>query len=562
MACTTCRDRKVKCDGGQPSCQRCSRYSVHCVYMPPSKQSKVDADLMSMNDRLLQAETALAAQQDASSRAYPPPVPQSGSSNETTTWSNSIPSVSTFSPSEISQFFQHSSNYPPATQRSLQQTNSFPLNDPVVWDISNMMTQDFPEACRTDGSFAFGGEGMDTSDKGYSSESSSQWPGVSSSSSSDRMNTSSLPSTRSDEYEAVPQNVMKDLYRRYFDAIHPSMPMIDESRLLANSNNVHVPPESLGLRYAIWAHAASQSPIYSNLKEQFYKQARECVEDAEMEMPGGSMTIAALQSHILLALYEFKETLFQRAWASVSRATWLAQMLELHKMDPKSPSKRTSSVEKYLNDTSDPAELKERGTTLWAAFSLHCFIGVGVGWNTGCMLDVRGITTLIPAHDSYVNASSRSLTLKDALTLPATWVLSPYQGMVVVANICVCCLTHVKQLASERLLDGFSYDFWTEHHHLDDTIQYASTNSLAHLVAANFVNEPNVLSLNIILQATIICLHQAVIAKAGRSNTSPRQIPRSEDRCMKAATELSTMMRLVTQANIVKVSPSASHYRY
>ena len=172
------------------------------------------------------------------------------------------------------------------------------------------------------------------------------------------------------------------------------MPMIDESRLLSSSNNVRVPPESLGLRYAIWAHAAALSPIYSNLKEQFYKQARECVEDAEMEVSGGSMTIAALQSHILLALYEFKETLFQRAWASVSRATWLAQMLELHKMDPKGPSKRTNSIEKYLNDTSDPAELKERGTTLWAAFSLHCFIGVGVGWNTGCMLDVRGVSIL------------------------------------------------------------------------------------------------------------------------------------------------------------------------
>lgn len=52
MACTSCRDRKVRCDGGQPSCQRCSRYSMHCMYMPPSKQSKVDADLVSMNERL------------------------------------------------------------------------------------------------------------------------------------------------------------------------------------------------------------------------------------------------------------------------------------------------------------------------------------------------------------------------------------------------------------------------------------------------------------------------------------------------------------------------------
>ena len=167
--------------------------------------------------------------------------------------------------------------------------------------------------------------------------------------------------------------------------------MLDESRFLNSANDVHVPLESLGLRYAVWAHAAALSPIYSKLKEQFYHQARECVEDPEVEVSGGSMTIAALQTHILLALYEFKETLFPRAWVSVSRATWLAQMLDLDKMDPRKVSNRSASFETYLQETHDPAELKERATTFWAAFGLHCFIGVGVGWNTGCISDARGV---------------------------------------------------------------------------------------------------------------------------------------------------------------------------
>ena len=131
--------------------------------------------------------------------------------------------------------------------------------------------------------------------------------------------------------------------------------------------------------------------------------------------------------------------------------------------------------------------------------------------------------------------------------------------MVVVANICTCCLSHIKQLHKDKSLDNFSYDFWTEHHHLDESIQYATTNSLAHLVAGDFGSEPNVLSLNIILRATIICLHQAVIAKARRTNTPTRQLPRSEDKCMEAATELSALMRLVTQANVVKVRSFASN---
>ena len=168
--------------------------------------------------------------------------------------------------------------------------------------------------------------------------------------------------------------------------------MVDESNFRFGIDNIHVSLDLLGLRYAMWAHAAALSPIYSNLKELFYQHARECVEDPGLEVSNGSMTIAALQTHILLALYEFRETLFPRAWISVSRATWLAQMMQLHKMDPKGSSLQRPSIETYLPDTDDPAELKERETTLWAAFGLHCFIGIGKGWNTGCMLDAQEVS--------------------------------------------------------------------------------------------------------------------------------------------------------------------------
>ena len=167
--------------------------------------------------------------------------------------------------------------------------------------------------------------------------------------------------------------------------------MIDESRFMSFEDDTQIPLEILGLRYAMWAHAAALSPIYSNLKEQFYQLSKECVEDPGVEMSGGSMTIAALQATILLALYEFKETLFPRAWISVSRATWLAQMLELHRSDPKISSERNDPPENYLPETRETAELEERGKTFWAAISLHCFIGVGAGWSTGSMLDAREV---------------------------------------------------------------------------------------------------------------------------------------------------------------------------
>lgn len=89
--------------------------------------------------------------------------------------------------------------------------NAFPLNDPAAWDISNMMATDIPEASGAGEMFAYGGDRIDSSDRGYSSESSSQWPSVGSSNSSDRMTNNSARNTRIDAYETVPHNVRKDL---------------------------------------------------------------------------------------------------------------------------------------------------------------------------------------------------------------------------------------------------------------------------------------------------------------------------------------------------------------
>lgn len=89
--------------------------------------------------------------------------------------------------------------------------NAFPLNDPAAWDISNMMGIDIPEVSGAGEMFAYGGDRFDSSDRGYSSESSGQWPSVGSSSSSDRMTTNSPRNTRIDAYETVSHNVRKDL---------------------------------------------------------------------------------------------------------------------------------------------------------------------------------------------------------------------------------------------------------------------------------------------------------------------------------------------------------------
>ncbi|KAI4201016.1 MAG: hypothetical protein LQ346_002258 [Caloplaca aetnensis] len=71
-ACNHCREKKIRCDGGQP-CQRCQNSGDNCDYSTQTKPSKLDLTqaLEAFNDRLFHAESALAAQQNVPTRPYP-----------------------------------------------------------------------------------------------------------------------------------------------------------------------------------------------------------------------------------------------------------------------------------------------------------------------------------------------------------------------------------------------------------------------------------------------------------------------------------------------------------
>ncbi|KAI1500398.1 hypothetical protein F5X99DRAFT_238582 [Biscogniauxia marginata] len=58
IACKLCRDRKVRCDGGQPSCEKCRRSNETCVYVPTHKPTKADLaqTIESLQERLDKAE--------------------------------------------------------------------------------------------------------------------------------------------------------------------------------------------------------------------------------------------------------------------------------------------------------------------------------------------------------------------------------------------------------------------------------------------------------------------------------------------------------------------------
>lgn len=130
------------------------------------------------------------------------------------------------------------------------------------------------------------------------------------------------------------------------------------------------------LRYIMWCLAASISPKYSFLQEHFYARARKYIEMDEMKGHGENIvSVAHCQCWLLIALYEFKQMFFPRAWISTGRAGRLASMMSLNRLDGVG-----LDVKQSIPPPRDWTEKEERRRTFWMAFCEDRYASIGTGW--------------------------------------------------------------------------------------------------------------------------------------------------------------------------------------
>jgi hypothetical protein len=140
------------------------------------------------------------------------------------------------------------------------------------------------------------------------------------------------------------------------------------------------------LQYMTWCHAASVSDKYSNLHALFYQRARKYAELDEMKGFGESIvTLAHCQTWLLISTYEFKMMYFPRAWLSSGKATRLALMMGLNRLDGLGPE-----VKQSLPPPRDWTEKEERRRTFWMAFCIDRYASAGTGWPV--IIDERDVS--------------------------------------------------------------------------------------------------------------------------------------------------------------------------
>jgi len=87
-----------------------------------------------------------------------------------------------------------------------------------------------------------------------------------------------------------------------------------------------------------------------------------------------SMSVAHIQTWILIGVYEQTNMQFARGWISARKATSLAFATGLHKLDGVG-----LAVSNYASPTTDWIELEQRRRTFWLSFIQDKFLSTGSG---------------------------------------------------------------------------------------------------------------------------------------------------------------------------------------
>ncbi|KAI9696580.1 MAG: hypothetical protein M1836_005599 [Candelina mexicana] len=519
IACVVCRKRKLRCDGSKPSCGTCSRLGHECAYDEVRRKSGPKRGYVkALEARLAQVETLLKTQD---------PPEQNGNSSST-----AYPNVNQSTLHNRPDYHRSSSGMP----HGMHQGDGF-SGLPQAGDSYHDTTRGQSM------SNILAANGMNLSiDANLGSNEEFSWEMI---------------SLGLDE-PLPTQDVIDDLHQIYFEKMHPFVPIVHRPRYLAAMNLAPMARPAVCLRYAIWCLASSVSEKYSNLQEHFYLLARKYAMADEMRGMGeGTITTGHAQSWILICTHEFRQMYFPRAWLSTGRAVRLAQMMGMHRLDGVG-----LDVKQCLPPPRDWTEREERRRTFWMAFCGDRYSSIGTGWPLN--VDENDILTKLPATEEAFDKSrpARTLSLPEALSPSGASEISPLAGVVLMACLFGRNLTHLHRPDPEDHDDDLNGAFWKRHRHLDNILLNTSLALPEHLKLPLGLSDPNIIFLNMNIHSSTICLHQAAIFKAEKNRLPATVSAESKVRCVSAAAEIASTMRMISHQDLGTMHPFLSFCLY
>lgn len=132
--------------------------------------------------------------------------------------------------------------------------------------------------------------------------------------------------------------------------------------------------------------------------------------------------------------------------------------------------------------------------------------------------------------------------------------LSPLGGVVLIAYYFGQNINHLHRPGPNEQEDNLQGEFWNRHRNIDNGLLTVALSLPSHLRLPTRVGNSNVVFLNLMLHTATITIHAAAIFKAERNDLPMSIIEQSKARCLLAAAEVATAMRLASHLDVATVS--------
>lgn len=167
------------------------------------------------------------------------------------------------------------------------------------------------------------------------------------------------------------------------------------------------------------------------------------------------------------------------------------------------------------------------------------------------------MTNLPASETSFVKSKpERTLRLSSVMRGEGIATLSSLASVVLLSSMFGRNLAHLHRPDPQDNDHDLNGEYWKRHRCLDNILLHFALTMPSHLRLPAGIADPNVVFCNMAIQTSTICLHQAAIFKAEKNKMPDQIITESKRRCIVAADQISSIMKMVSHTDLTLVRPS------
>lgn len=169
--------------------------------------------------------------------------------------------------------------------------------------------------------------------------------------------------------------------------------------------------------------------------------------------------------------------------------------------------------------------------------------------------DPQIMTNLPASEEAFIKGRPQKTSrLSDLMSGDGISTLSPLGSVVLLTCFFGRNILHIHRPDPQDNDNDLNGGFWKRHRAYDNLLLHSALSAPNHLRLPTGIADPNVLFWNMGIHAATICLHKAAIYAAEKNKLPNPIVAESKRRCIVAADQISSIMKMISHADLSIVS--------